>query len=105
MFRERIVASILSKNPLKIEKIRHKDQESPGLQDFEASFLRLVEAISDGAFVEINETGTTLRVKPGVLVGGGMAGRPLVHNCGTSRSIGWFIEGLLPLGTQIRKYA
>jgi RNA 3'-terminal phosphate cyclase-like protein len=45
-----------------------------------------------GTKIEINETGTTLRFKPGLLMGG-----PITHDCGTSRSMGWFIEGILPL--------
>ena len=47
LFRQRIVASLLSCQPMKIEKIRAKD-EAPGLQDFEASFLRLIEKLTDG---------------------------------------------------------
>ena len=46
-FRQRIVASTLSQKTLKIEKIRDQD-DSPGLHDFEASFLRLIEKITDG---------------------------------------------------------
>lgn len=42
--------------------------------------------------VEINETGTTLRFKPGYITGGRAS-----HDCGITRSLGWFIEGLLPL--------
>lgn len=42
--------------------------------------------------VEINETGTTLRFKPGYVTGGRVS-----HDCGTTRSLGWFIEGLIPL--------
>jgi RNA 3'-terminal phosphate cyclase-like protein len=45
-----------------------------------------------GTRIEINETGTTLRFKPGILIGGRIS-----HDCGLSRSIGWFIEGILPL--------
>jgi RNA 3'-terminal phosphate cyclase-like protein len=109
MFRQRIIASILSNRILKIDKIRENEEETTGLQDFEASFLRLIESITDGRIIlpfivplfiifflgtriEINETGTTLRFKPGVLIGGRVA-----HDCGLSRSIGWFIEGILPI--------
>lgn len=45
-----------------------------------------------GTRIEINETGTTLRFKPGVLIGG-----RITHDCGNSRAIGWFVEGILPL--------
>ena len=92
LYRQRIVASALSGNSLKIEGIREEDEITPGLQDFEASFLRLIEKMVDGCRIEINETGTTLRIKPGLLTGG-----RITHDCGTSRSIGWFIEGIIPL--------
>lgn len=91
LFRQRIVASILSGNTLKVVKIREKDS-SPGLQDYEANFLRFIEKITDGCRVEINETGTSFRFFPGILTGGKIS-----HDCGTSRSIGWFVEGILPL--------
>lgn len=42
--------------------------------------------------IEINETGTSMRYKPGLLVGGKVS-----HECSLSRSIGWYIEGLLAL--------
>jgi RNA 3'-terminal phosphate cyclase-like protein len=47
-FRYRLIASVLSGKKLRIDKIRNED-ESPGLQEFEASFLRLLEKISDGS--------------------------------------------------------
>ena len=47
-----------------------------------------------GCVIEINETGTSLKFKPGILLGGAIK-EP--HNCGVSRSIGWFIEGIIPL--------
>jgi len=126
LFRQRIVASLLSGQPLKIEHIRSKD-DAPGLQDFEASFLRLIEKLTDGecmytpimqpvaivfnsyfivtrfagCHIEINETGTTLRFKPGLLQGSSSGstgtGKKVTHDCGTSRSIGWFIEGIIPI--------
>lgn len=68
------------------------DSETPGLQDCEASFLRLMDKLCNGMELEINETGTALRYSPGVLAGG-----VIEHDCGLSRSVGWFIEGLLPL--------
>lgn len=91
-FRLRVAASTLSGKKLKIDNIRSDDISAPGLQDFEASFLRLIDKISDGTSISINETGTTLKYKPGILLGGVHE-----HDCGTSRAIGWFVEGLLPL--------
>jgi RNA 3'-terminal phosphate cyclase-like protein len=92
LFRQRIVASALSGNMIRIDNIRSDEELSPGLQDFEANFLRLVEKLCDGCRLEINETGTTLRLKPGIITGGNIQ-----HDCGISRSMGWFIEGILPL--------
>lgn len=56
--------------------------------------LRLIEKISDGCVVEINETGTSLRYRPGLVTGGAH----LQHDCGTSRSMGYFLEPLVYLG-------
>ena len=102
-FRQRIVASTLSGHPLRIDEIRSgkEDELQPGIQDFEASFLRLVEKMCDGCRIEINETGTALKFKPGIITGG-----RIKHDCGQAdaqnpnlqcRSIGWFVEGIIPL--------
>lgn len=91
-FRVRLCASTLSGKSIKIHDIRSDDYETPGLQDFEASFLRLLDKMTDGSNIEINETGTTLRYRPGILIGGKIS-----HDCGTARCIGWFIEGILPM--------
>lgn len=48
MFRQRIVAAVLSNKIIKIDKIRENEEEMTGLQDFEASFLRLIESMTDG---------------------------------------------------------
>jgi RNA 3'-terminal phosphate cyclase-like protein len=45
-----------------------------------------------GCRIEINETGTVLRFVPGIIIGGS-----ITHDCGTSRSIGWFVEAIIPL--------
>ncbi|XP_024397674.1 probable RNA 3'-terminal phosphate cyclase-like protein [Physcomitrium patens] len=92
-FRQRLLLATLAGATLRIDDIRAEDSR-PGLRDYEASFLRLLEKVSNGCSVEINETGTKIRYKPGVLIGG----RDLVHDCGTGRSIGYFLESLLVLG-------
>lgn len=56
--RLRLVLSCLTGRPVRIEEIR-ADDEAPGLHAFEASLLRLVEKVSNGCVVEINETGAT----------------------------------------------
>lgn len=50
-----VLATLTSKS-IRIDDIRANDQ-NPGLRDFEASLLRLIEKITNGCIVEINETG------------------------------------------------
>ncbi|RLN50186.1 hypothetical protein BBJ29_000479 [Phytophthora kernoviae] len=78
--------------PLIIEDIRSED-ENPGLAPFEASLLRLLDRVTSGSHLEINETGTKLKYQPGLVLGG-----RLEHDCGTQRSVGWFLEVLAALG-------
>ncbi|KAM6033769.1 RNA 3'-terminal phosphate cyclase-like protein [Chlamydotis macqueenii] len=89
--RQRLVLATLSGRPLKIRKIRAKE-EDPGLRDFEASFIRLIDKVTNGSRIEINQTGTTLYYQPGLLYGGS-----LEHDCSPSRSIGYYLESLLCL--------
>lgn len=91
-FRERLVLSLISHRPLVIRNIRSDDLQNPGLKDYEASFLRLLDQMTNGTKMEINNTGTQLRFRPGVLLGGEME-----HQCPDTRSIGWFLEGIMPL--------
>ncbi|XP_075452959.1 RNA 3'-terminal phosphate cyclase-like protein isoform X1 [Ascaphus truei] len=90
-FRQRIVLSTLSGRPVRIQRIRVKD-ESPGIRDFEASFIRLMDKITNGSRIEINQTGTSLYYQPGLLAGGS-----LEHDCSLQRSIGYYLESLLCL--------
>jgi hypothetical protein len=55
-FRLRLVLSTLSGRSIRIDGMR-PDNESPGLRDYEASLLRLLEKLTNGCVVEINETG------------------------------------------------
>ena len=52
--------------------------------DYEASFLRLLEKVTNGCRIRINETGTEVHYVPGFVSGG--AG--LKHDCPPSRGIG-----------------
>jgi RNA 3'-terminal phosphate cyclase-like protein len=92
-FRQRLVVSLLSHRPVLIRNIRADDLQNPGLKDYEASFLRLIDEMTNGCKMEINNTGTQLKFHPGVLLGGDIE----EHQCPDSRSIGWFLEGILPL--------
>ena len=52
--------------------------------------------MTNGTKIEINATGTQLRLKPGVLLGGAVE-----HDCPVGsdgcRSVSWYLEGILPL--------
>ncbi|KAJ4826601.1 hypothetical protein Tsubulata_038125 [Turnera subulata] len=56
--RERLLLATLSGTPVLIEDIRAEDT-IPGLRPHEVSLLRLLATVSDGCYVEINETGIT----------------------------------------------
>ncbi|TKS84622.1 RNA 3'-terminal phosphate cyclase-like protein [Collichthys lucidus] len=90
-FRQRLVLSTLSGKRVKIKNIRSKDDD-PGLRDFEASFIRLLDKVTNGSRIEINQTGTVLFYQPGLLHGG-----PIEHDCNMQRSIGYYLEALLML--------
>eukprot|EP00568_Trieres_chinensis_P006866 CAMPEP_0183300838 /NCGR_PEP_ID=MMETSP0160_2-20130417/7129_1 /TAXON_ID=2839 ORGANISM="Odontella Sinensis, Strain Grunow 1884" /NCGR_SAMPLE_ID=MMETSP0160_2 /ASSEMBLY_ACC=CAM_ASM_000250 /LENGTH=389 /DNA_ID=CAMNT_0025463329 /DNA_START=101 /DNA_END=1270 /DNA_ORIENTATION=- len=95
-FRLRLSVSLLTHRPVLIRNIRCDDVEAPGLREHEASYLRLLDEMTNGSVVEINSTGTQLRFKPGVLLGGEMR-----HDCPVdardARGLGWYLEGVLPL--------
>ncbi|KAJ1303196.1 hypothetical protein OPQ81_011395 [Rhizoctonia solani] len=96
-FRQRITLSILSGKAVRIDGIRPDDQ-NPGLRDFEASFLRLIEKVTNGTVIEISYTGTSVLVKPGIISGG-----PVTHECPLSRSIGYFLEPLVSIAPFSKK--
>ncbi|GAM27009.1 hypothetical protein SAMD00019534_101840 [Acytostelium subglobosum LB1] len=88
-FRQRIIFSTLSGRPIKIANIRD-DEEKPGLADYEISFLRLMDKLTNGTKIDINSTGTTVTYIPGVIVGG-----KATHDCPLSRAIGYYVEALI----------
>lgn len=57
-FRYRLLYATLSGKAIRIDGIR-ASSERPGLRDYEASFLRLLEKVTNGCAVEINQTGET----------------------------------------------
>lgn len=117
-FRQRVALATISGRAIRIDDIR-ANSETPGLRDFEACFLRLIEKVTNGCVVEINETGadllasaserpfpdylvlpegaqvhavgTTLHYRPGIISGGSL----LQHDCGKARGIGYFLEPLV----------
>jgi RNA 3'-terminal phosphate cyclase-like protein len=90
--RQRLVLATLAGRTVRIDDIRSEEAEV-GLKDYEACFLRLLEKVVNGCEIAINETGTALRYRPGIIIGG----EKLSHDCGTSRAISYFAEPLLVL--------
>ncbi|KAI5121665.1 hypothetical protein M0805_002741 [Coniferiporia weirii] len=96
-FRNRLVLSIISGKPVRIDKIR-PDDKNPGLRDFEASLLRLLEKVTNGTVIEISYTGTSVLLKPGVITGGNVT-----HDCPLTRAVGYFLEPLIMIAPFAKK--
>jgi len=89
------VCATLTGRTIVISDIRpngSSDSTDPGLRDFEANFLRLMEKVSNGCEIVINETGTKVTYKPGMITGG-----TIVHDCSLTRAIGYYLEPLICL--------
>eukprot|EP01084_Bolivina_argentea_P233812 393722_1 len=81
LFRWRLLLATLTHKSICIDNIRiHED--NPGLKDYELSFLKLLDQLTNGSLIEINETGTKIRYKPGTLIGSSSI---LYFKCCTSR--------------------
>ncbi|GEM11916.1 RNA 3'-terminal phosphate cyclase-like protein [Rhodotorula toruloides] len=90
-FRHRLILSLLSRRPVRIDRIR-PDDDNPGLKVYEVSFLRLVEKLTQGSKVEISYTGTSVLFHPGTIQHG-----QVTHQCPLERGVGWFLEPLLAI--------
>lgn len=90
-FRQRLALATLTGQPILISEIRSNEEE-PGLTEAEISLLKLIEKVTNGSTVEIDETGTEVTYKPGLLIGG-----EIDHDCGLDRSIGYYVELLMYL--------
>lgn len=89
--RYRLLLSTLSGKPVKIIDIRTKDN-NPGLREYEISFIRLLDKITNGTKIELNETGTSMYYSPGLLNGG-----EIEHDCSVQRGIGYYLEAIMIL--------
>eukprot|EP00092_Neocalanus_flemingeri_P013688 GFUD01014761.1.p1 GENE.GFUD01014761.1~~GFUD01014761.1.p1 ORF type:complete len:379 (-),score=116.70 GFUD01014761.1:75-1211(-) len=89
--RQRLVLATLTSRSVRISSIRTREDD-PGLQEAEAGFIRLLDKLTNGSKVEVNETGTQLTYQPGVLLGGRVE-----HQCSLARGLGYWLEPILAL--------
>ncbi|KAI2614604.1 18S rRNA biogenesis protein [Hypoxylon fragiforme] len=68
-FTSRLILSTLTGRPIHISKIRGNSPTNPGLAPHEVSFLRLLEAVTNGSSMQISYTGTTITYQPGLITG------------------------------------
>ncbi|KAI5923270.1 RNA 3'-terminal phosphate cyclase/enolpyruvate transferase [Camillea tinctor] len=68
-FAQRLVLATLTGRPVHISKIRPNSPTHPGLAPHEVSFLRLLEAVTNGSSMQISYTGTTITYQPGLITG------------------------------------
>lgn len=93
-FRMKIAYSLLMNRPIQITEIRSNDI-NPGLSEYEISFLKLVDAITNGTKIEISKTGTVLNFTPGVITNN--YGNEFEFQCHNSRAITYYAEGIIPI--------
>ena len=62
--RARLVMATLHGRAVRIRRIRDRADE-PGLNEHEASLIRLLDKVTNGSRIEVNESGTQLYYHPG----------------------------------------
>lgn len=97
----RLVLSTLLGRVVRIDQIRPDSPTNPGLAPHEISFLRLLEAVTNGSHIEISYTGTVVLYKPGLITGSaagsGASSSGVLHHeipANNTRGLSYF---LLPL--------
>ncbi|XP_008554925.1 RNA 3'-terminal phosphate cyclase-like protein [Microplitis demolitor] len=89
--KQRLLLSTLSGKPVKIDNIR-ASSDDPGVRAHEVNLIRLLDRLTNGSKIDLNETGTSLYYSPGLLVGG-----DLEHDCNLERGIGYYLEAVMIL--------
>ncbi|MCJ1409548.1 hypothetical protein MMC19_003629 [Ptychographa xylographoides] len=96
----RLVLSTLTGRAVHISQIRSSSPINPGLAPHEISFLRLLEAVTNGSHIEISYTGSVLLYRPGLITGsapgsgasGGVIKHELPATC--TRGVSYFLVPL-----------
>lgn len=66
--------------------------------EYEVNLLRLLDKMTNGTYLEVNETGTSFSFSPGSLIGG-----QLVHECCKLRGLGYYLEVVFALAPFCKK--
>ena len=95
-FRNRLVLATLCGRPLEVRGIR-SNSTKPGITNHEASFLRLLDSLTNGSLIEVSYTGTVVKYIPGLITGNN--GKLLHHTVPEScaRGVTYFLEPLCAL--------
>ena len=94
-FRSRLILATLTGKTLRVRDYRVEEDTKGhiGLYDYEIAFLKLIQALTNGSVIEVNNTGTGFLYEPGVLLGG-----VVEFDCLISRGIGYYLEMVMVLG-------
>ncbi|KAL5965392.1 RNA 3'-terminal phosphate cyclase-like protein [Taenia solium] len=90
-FRQKVLLSVVSNRPVHIRNVRSRSR-NPGVTSAEVDFLKLINEISNGAIVEVNDTGCNVFFSPGTLIGG-----EVEFTCSSERGIGYYLEPIVLL--------
>lgn len=93
-FRFRIMYSLLTFTPIEIKDIRPNEVEL-GLRDYEISFLKLIEKLTNGSKLFISSTGTSIKFIPGTITNN--HGDEFEFECHKTRGLSYYIEGITPI--------
>ena len=96
----RLLLATLTGRPIRISQIR-STSTNPGLTRHETNFIRLLDAVTNGAQIQFSMTGTTLVYRPGLITGsaeglgasGGVIRHEIPREC-ARRGVSWW---LIPL--------
>lgn len=82
-----------TKSTLQID-IRY-GEPNPGLAEYEVTLLKLIDQVTNGSKIQIEEKGKSVKFYPGVVTNN--HGNELTFDCGTFRSMTYFMEPLVQI--------
>lgn len=62
--------------------------------DYEVSLLKLIDQITNGTKVDINVTGTKVKISPGVITNA--YGKEIDFECSNARAVSYYLEAIIP---------